>query len=565
MSATIQAGAQVTSTRYGSLLVALLLAGLVYLLYAHNLQGFWRGDDTAILLHMLRHPLADIFFSPAAWQELSSANLTPWLSLSLFVDYRLAGLIPTYFYWHQLTTLWLVALVLHHLLALFITRGLALAGACLFLLGMPVLTVSAQLMSRHYLEGLLFCLLSLYLFLRHQRSGNLWQLGGAVLSFALAVTAKEIYVPLGILPVVLAKGGWHARIRQAAPFVATLVLYVIWRSHMLPGVIGGYTDSTAYLRPAFWLDVISDFIGIPAVLFGPRYLLLTLPMFGAIAVALLLQRRRLPLAVLLVGLVFAPLVPLVVYPGLNAPDRYLLLPWTLLCAGFAWAVDIMLSASGTRMSRTLAVSGTSLLLLLCAILLFLPWQSNRRAANAYYAGSDTQMRFLWSQDARVAFVPDRDLAALFWMIRSSREIRRLLDPMASTPKAVIDPVFLDDALPLFEYSPACVCMQDVSATIPERLRRHRDNLRPQAPLTLAISNARGLVSWAFGPYEAGTYNVLFEELGNLPLPREQRNLRTSVTEGIDVMLRYTAPDGWTSYSPRLRLEPDGVAVNWSRE
>jgi hypothetical protein len=98
-------------------LVLVLLAVIVFGLYGHNLNGFWRGDDTSILLHALRHAPYEIFISPAAWQELSSANLTPLVSLSFYIDYLFAGLNPRAFYFHQLVVICLVGFVTWLLLA----------------------------------------------------------------------------------------------------------------------------------------------------------------------------------------------------------------------------------------------------------------------------------------------------------------------------------------------------------------------------------------------------------------------------------------------------------------
>ncbi len=79
-----------------------LISILVLSLYYTNLNGYWRGDDTAILLHVIKHPIWGIFIIPEIWQELSPSNLTPWVSLSFCIDYSLSGLTPSVFYLHHL-------------------------------------------------------------------------------------------------------------------------------------------------------------------------------------------------------------------------------------------------------------------------------------------------------------------------------------------------------------------------------------------------------------------------------------------------------------------------------
>ena len=59
--------------------------------------------------------------------------------------------------------------------------------------------------------------------------------------------------------------------------------------------------------------------------------------------------------------------------------------------------------------------------------------------------------------------------------------------------------------------------------------------------------------------------MIAEELGNLPLPATQHGLRTNIRRNLELTLRYTAPEGWVTYSPKLLLEPDGATLAWSRE
>ena len=293
--------------RHHKLLAMALFSLFVYLLFRHDLDWFWHGDDPVLLLHALSYPLAEIFFDPVSWQALSQVNLTPWISLSFLVDYTLAGMNPQFFYWHQLAALVLVAFASYLLLALFVNRIWALAGSALFLLGAPVASVAAQLMTRHYVEGLGLVLFSLYFFIRYQRCHGRRLLVASVVFFALAVTAKEIYVPLGLLFVLLSRGSWHERARQGLPFVGVLLFYVVWRKYMLPAMVDGYVVNTEYFTFAFWLKVLVSFLAIPRLILGV-YVVPVLVLFG---VLLLTTVRKLPGCWLLVlvcaGLVCGPL------------------------------------------------------------------------------------------------------------------------------------------------------------------------------------------------------------------------------------------------------------------
>ncbi len=554
---------RLAARRHQDMLFAVFLGLLVMLLGAHALDRFWLGDDTPVLAHLLQHSLREIFFVPAVWQELSTANLTPWISLSFYVDYALAGPDPRAFHVHQLLSLWLIALTATRLLMLFAERWLAWTGAVLFLLGTPVLHVGDQLFTRHYLEGLLLCLLALYCFLQERRTGKaVYRLAGPV-CYALAMTAKEVYVPLAVLLVFLTEGGPRQRVRQVLPYLAVLTLYLVWRAYMLSGHVGGYAQGSAYLDPGFWKDVAVSFARIPSLLFGKLTLFVALALFGVVIAGFILQPRRLPIAALVTALVFAPLVPLVAYPGITGADRYLFLPWFLLCCGFVLQAESLLRNRGYVHTREWGAAALAVLCIALVTALFAYRTQVRESERPYYAAVDTQMRYAWNGDAGSTFVPDSNIASSYGMVRSLGKIKQLLDPAATIPRAVLDPRTLDTSRPVYAYAADCNCMRESAATLAARHEAHA--LRHHAPLSLTVTNQDGWIAWHFGPYEDGTYNVIAEELGNLPLPATQHGLRTNIRRNLELTLRYTAPEGWVTYSPKLLLEPDGATLAWSRE
>jgi hypothetical protein len=150
------------------------------------------------------------------------------------------------------------------------------------------------------------------------------------------------------------------------------------------------------------------------------------------------------------------------------------------------------------------------------------------------------------------------------MARALGEIKQLSDPSASRPKALLDTRALDTSLPVYAYAPDCRCMQDVSATIPALSAQLQEAWR-HAPLTLKVTNHDGWISWNFGPYDTGSYNVISDYVGNLPLPATQNGFRTNIRKDLEITLRYTAPEGWVTYSPPLILKPDGEVLAWSRD
>jgi uncharacterized membrane protein YgcG len=112
-------------------------------------------------------------------------------------------------------------------------------------------------MTRHYLEGLLFTLLSLFAFLQARSSGRIrWAWAGAA-AYALAASAKEVYVPL-VLVLACLPEPCHAddraqvpsRWRLLLPYALVALGYVAWRSVMLGDVVGGYGAGQSLLSAA---------------------------------------------------------------------------------------------------------------------------------------------------------------------------------------------------------------------------------------------------------------------------------------------------------------------------
>ena len=231
------------------------------LLHSGGLDGHWRWDDPQILRQILEHGAFASFVEPGAYIQYQRGQLTPWLILSFQLDWWLFGPEPFGFYLHQLFAIALAALLVFAVGRQWMGPELSCVAAMLFLAGSPLAYISEQLMTRHYIEGLVFALIALYLFTRCLDKPSIWRWTTSVISYLLAVTCKEAYVPLVLL------------FPAFFPVSILLCLAVV-----LSGVTIGRASSLRLLYFA--------------------------------------------------GLMLAPLAPLVIVPGLVAPDRYFLVPWT---------------------------------------------------------------------------------------------------------------------------------------------------------------------------------------------------------------------------------------------
>jgi hypothetical protein len=281
----------------------LLLAGS-FVLHADALHAWWWNDDATILMHAISHPAASYFYRPEHWRDLIVTSFTPWLSATFAIDQALSPWNPTFHYGHHLLSIGLCAA----LLAVWLWRRcqplLALSIGALFLWAAPVSVVAQQLMSRHYIEGLLWFLLHCIcmdqaqrLTLRNDCGGrieeprqlldskplymqlNSWRFAAKVWSFAagffalLAMCSKEVYIPLSLLSLLWLK-------RQAryllVPSVVSMFFFLGWRSWMLGDWLGGYVISGAnQAEQSFtegfamdWLNLRS-FLRVLLILSGP--------------------------------------------------------------------------------------------------------------------------------------------------------------------------------------------------------------------------------------------------------------------------------------------------------
>lgn len=557
-------------------LAALVLLVLTLVVNAGVFDANWRWDDTQILLHSHQYSFWQDFTRPDVWQQFSPANLTPWLIFSFEVDMILFGLTPAAFYLHQLLAIAAAGLLLFMCLNLWCRAVFALAGSVLFVVGLPTMLVAEQLMTRHYVEGLVFALAALYGYVMYLRTDRKGVLALALLMYVLAVTAKEIYVPLPALLLLVPDGNWGARLKASLPFFAVTALYALWRGYMLGSYSGGYVESSEYLTFAFVGDVLASFVRFPALLTGlgwPVVVLLFLGLWGAY----MARQRRVPWRALLVAaLVLLPLVPLVRSPGIVLADRYLLLPWVILCFALAWCVDKVIvvrnkaAASNKKAAAApdatpvpvMMLAGTAIpIMLVITVLHALPV---RQALATVGTEFDVQGQFLWQNEDTHAFVPSGNVLPAFWFVTGLRDLKARISGQGS-PLPMVDDIYLAQQpdTRLFTYDVNCQCMRDVTGAIPERLARYRERLRADADLSLSYRYQQGYFSWQFGPWQDGSYHVVSDTLGVLPLPPAGQ-LRVTLADNAPFYLRYTSPEGWMTYSQLNRVVRDGAAVEWSR-
>ena len=236
-------GSLIPKERYLTAVAVLLLTVTVGTLYHHVLNSYWLFDDLQILKHAREHHPQEYFFKPAVWQELSVSNLTPWVTLSFDIDLSLFGFQPKWFYLHHVVSLWLAAVMFYFVLRLWLPRKFATFGALLWIVSAPFGLVSELLMLRHYIEGALFMLISVFLFVVALRKELFLLSVIAAIPYFFALSAKEIYVPLLFIILLLPEKKWFFRLKYSLPFIFTFLFYIVWRYQMLGRAVGGYQNT----------------------------------------------------------------------------------------------------------------------------------------------------------------------------------------------------------------------------------------------------------------------------------------------------------------------------------
>lgn len=551
----------------------LLYLGLVFSFYGQALTLGWCCDDTQILLHASRHAPWRWFIEPDTWRALVPFSLTPWLSLSYRIDLALFGFNPAAFHAHHLVVLALCAWMIHRLVRPWAGEAAGAAGGLLFLAGVPAAQASQVLMVRHYLEGLLALLLTLWLVRRQSQAPRAWRPVLIALSYAVAATAKEVFLPLGLVAWLWAAGPWQNRLRSTAPVWLLMALYVPWRGYMLGELLGGYTPSGDLTGSHRLADSLQQFLQVPALLTArpapALALLAALGVAGGLAWWRLQGGRALLRVTLLhLGvalLLLVPLLPLTVFPGIGpGSERYFIAAW----AALAIAVALWLGQAAALRQGTARRLLSALLLL---GLLVAAWPLSRQSLlemARLHREHGTHFSLLTEGGAGDTLIASPSVSA--WFIEGALELRPALGPRGAMPGVMVDEAQLVGPQPpgqkLWQLDLSGQRLVDAAPGLTARLDAWRPRLRVR-PMQVAITydGPTRALRWQLGPGAPGGHYTLLAHSQRLVVPFAQGALRIEKPLPPCFRVRHDAPDGSLSYTPWLRLAMstrEHSALNW---
>ncbi len=523
--------------------------GLFWALNHPALDAWWIRDDPCHLVLILEHGIWRPFVSSIGF------FLTPLLPLSLGIDFSLFGLEPTAFYGHQLVSFSMLIVVGYGFLRAFLTPAGASLALALFVVSVPAFAVARLLMNRHYLEGLILALAGLALYRRSITSGRYLSAVLAAVFYLLATTAKEVFVPLVVLLPFLAAGDRSRRWRHAVPFVLAAGVYGIWRLTLLGwannlsgyGALGGEPHLAALLGAPRLLGLVRPWqLGIAVVA-------------GLVAVVVLSGRSRSAALAIVAGLVAlaAPLIPV----ATRLEPRHLFL-WAFAAAALLAAVLDGARSTSHRAGASIlwapvrALAAMSLLLLALVSLTGSPFWRHMDPTIEHHRNEGS-------------FVLDSSSdGLLLTTVNHSTFLQCLAQLRREVSGRPGGPGFCGDA---------CFCSRE----LPDQARwRYADSglvavadsvgqgCATDQPLEVEMAHdqARNRMSWTFGPYSEGTYEVLLISGVETPeisipvvLPR-QGSMPYWLFEPVRFVVKYRSLEGWQTYSPVYSVEPDGRAI-----
>ncbi|GFO76230.1 hypothetical protein BPLS_P3884 [Bathymodiolus platifrons methanotrophic gill symbiont] len=555
---------------------------LTSLLHANAFEGYWRSDDGFHLMFATEYSPWQYFFDPIITRTQSGANVTPWNALFYDMNLSIFGFNPGNFYAHLLLITMGTALSLFALLRLWLPLPSVILGVTLFLTGRPTYHLTQKLMNNHYLTGMLFSLLSLYLFTHYVRYGKHFKLALAVILYALAMTCKEVYVPLIGLFLVLPAGNFKQRLLAMLPFVLIVIGYAFWRHKVLGSWVGGYVTSSS--------DI--DFINTLKQLSNLAFLLFDQYNWGLVAIIIIAimslvtafnRLINLPLLIVSLIVVVVPLLPLTVYPGINYADRYLFTLWTAVCI---WVAIVFKPATQNTISSYFSRNSTvirSLLVLIVATASFKGLQDEKRHKQGDFQKSEAMYHFALESDfSQKALILDANEDGNYWVFvgteaRRAYDISKLQTPATALIfinkinsllllEEIVEAEQIDLAdIQFLQYQNGNFKPIDISPVINDALASINEG--KDQILQITLSQEQGVLRWLFEPKGIHYSATLWREKPG----RIQRSIvdipyqgafPINVDDKPQIQLTATSPGNWVANTPKFKIESGSQKLVW---
>lgn len=564
--------------KYADILASLFFAFVIIVLYRHVLDSFWLYDDPYLLKNAASHSVWSFFLKPDIWRKVSLRNLTPWLILSYKVDYSLFGLAQHYFYLHQLISLWLVSVALYKLLKLWTGSFFAICGSFFFMVSAPVAASAEMLMTRHYIEGLFFCLVSFYLYVKSVREGSFVYSLLAAAAYLLSMSAKELYVPLAAVLLFLPERDYRERFVRLAPSAAAMIFYFVWRHYMLGDFIAGPKSGlfSSYGGRGSIALLLKNIYGTVTMMTGisPLSKFLT-PLLVIVLLAIvsfsfftLLREKKYAWSIFhacLLGAVY--LIPLSVISPYYAASDFNLYRIVILIAAYTAAIaalclQFLYRECSLPAARSLSVSfsmGIAVIILAGTSI----WIANERKVTLDPLVAEG--RFFMSADNHYLLAKSDPLWAGTFYYQDLETFRKKLTG-ENSPLVVYGPfAFLDNpdtprlkGLRVVTYDAGRGVMSNITGAYMRERTGFLSSLRV-LPMMVALKVDSGYLSYSLGMPKPGNYFMLAGYRPGIycmkvPLGLPGGSMRLNTSLRVYVRIGRQSPRGWVTLSPEWLLD-----------
>ncbi len=544
--------------------IAVCLFVCTGMLYYWTLPWWWiSSDDPVLLAFAAKYSFWEYTFNPNVWKKLTASNLTPWVLALYDLDLALFGLSAHAHYMHNMFSAACLAGIAYITMRLNIRPWLAALGTIAFCLTPVFASLVHDLMSRHYLEGLIWALLAILSFRHAFVKEKTWASLAAGACFLIAVLHKEIYAPLIAFflfwPTVAIHPTWQLRAKAILPSLTIAALYPIYRFWMLGVWIGGYGslhqssyglfEALEHIVAHMWPNApLIMIILFPLACFS---LVLTskLSVFSSMSAMALILGTSLPLSQVL--------------PVLSM--RHLLLPVFLLFLGAFLALDRIWTAR-KGWSNVLVVAS-----LLCVFSALALEQGSQRRAIQYKTDLATiQGRFLWEEAGHDDVLLVQGLPS--WYIHGLQELALAVQNRSLKGNPIFDfcsyayTSSLNEKSNIYRYNTHDRRMLQVDKNLVLNMEKEcMQDYRQGASLFGRLQQDSGQVRWKFGPYTEGSYSLVSAKTGSTyPLPHQGKvpGRIQDLLQG-PLHLCYAHPDGW--HTCKRLMQKDNAFETENRE
>jgi hypothetical protein len=473
-------------------------------------------DDPQHVWFSAKNSISEILFNPPTYwyMYLNPPAFTPMLDLSFKIDSYFFKANPTGYNLHSSLSLFLTASMLYVFLRLYVPRIAAFCGTTLFIVNPTTIAVTGWLSTRHYIEGMFWALLTLYLVKTHDREKGKFRYILSGITYLLASLNKEVYVILPAVAFLISKGNATERLRKTLPLWAGLILYIPYRIYMLGVRAEGYPGSVWTLN-----EMVQNFYNLPYItlnlLFGNFWPIGVIFIIGLSMIFLIKKKDFYSYITVLVmySVIALPIIPLSnshLWPNDKMTLRYIFHITTFL-------IVIVTIVTGLLYEKRFLY--ISLLSIIFFAILGLWYHKGIEVRDLYKKYRDDTMmdviKLVENRDKKYIISTAPRLYNLNWYFNGIKKMYNYFYDLKIDTKVV----FLDT---LKYHTPELI--QDVlnnagiddsaKKRLSEEISTFQRNLK-EGPLLIDVSWDGYWFNWSFGPSEKGIFCVLFRRADEL--------------------------------------------------